>query len=789
MRAGDLETLELANLLSALAGHAVSEAGAAGCRELRARTTRSAVAEELARVGDAREITENERAPLGSFPDIRPLLAPSRTPGVIIEAAHCLEVAELLEMTQTLRVWLRTRAAQKKRLLASADRLDPLPELRDLLHRCLNPDGGLKDDASPELRAIRHRLRTLRSNIESRLSRLFQRSGAETTFADTYVTIRNGRFVVPVRAGSAGALPGIVQDRSASGETIFVEPLTAIEDNNGLLLAAREELEEEARILAELTATIGAHADTLGANMATLVDLDTLFARVAFARKHDAVCPTITHAAIHLPRARHPLLELTGRAVTPIEIELKEDTRLLVVTGPNTGGKSVALKTLGLAALMAQCGIPILADAAARLPVFDGIFTDIGDRQNVADDLSTFSGHVVNLGEILANASENSLILLDEPGTGTDPEDGASLARVLLDELAERGAHVLATTHFQSVKVAALSRPHARVAAVDFDPDTFAPRYSLIYDSVGPSLGMHMARRLGLPAALIDRAEAERHGGGDDFGKAIAELEGQRKRLAEEEERTATLRVGLAAARSEQDRLLDELHEKKKRKWADELGAARRFAEELRREGRRLLDEARRQPKEHASALVDLARNQRQAIGEAARRRDHSRSDDAAETRPARVGDRVEVVGSGLVGEVIGIAGERAQVARGKVRFDVALDQLKRLSGKPALKPADQSGGFRVQRAHPAESDPAPSQVELNLIGERVRPALEQLEKFLDSQVMESWERVRIVHGHGTGALRQAVREFLTNSPHVEHIEDAPRAQGGTGATLAFLHR
>ncbi|MEO2169807.1 MAG: hypothetical protein ABGY42_17130, partial [bacterium] len=346
MRAGDLETLELANLLSALAGHAVSEAGAAGCRELRARTTRSAVAEELARVGDAREITENERAPLGSFPDIRPLLAPSRTPGVIIEAAHCLEVAELLEMTQTLRVWLRTRAAQKKRLLASADRLDPLPELRDLLHRCLNPDGGLKDDASPELRAIRHRLRTLRSNIESRLSRLFQRSGAETTFADTYVTMRNGRFVVPVRAGSAGALPGIVQDRSASGETIFVEPLTAIEDNNGLLLAAREELQEEARILAELTATIGAHADTLDANMATLVDLDTLFARVAFARKHDAVCPTITDAAIHLPRARHPLLELTGRAVTPIEIELEEDTRLLVVTGPNTGGKSVALKTL-----------------------------------------------------------------------------------------------------------------------------------------------------------------------------------------------------------------------------------------------------------------------------------------------------------------------------------------------------------------------------------------------------------------------------------------------------------
>lgn len=795
MRASDLETLELASLLSALAGHAASTAGAAGCRDLQARKTRSAVTEELARVADAREITENERAPLGSFPDIRPLLGPARTPGIIIEATDCLEVAALLEMTRILRVWLRTRAAQKKRLLASADRLDPLPELSELLHRCLNPDGGLNDDASPELRAIRRRLRSLRANIESRLSRLFSRSGAEKTFADTYVTLRNGRFVVPIRAGAAGALPGIVQDRSASGETLFVEPLTAVEDNNGLLLAAREELEEEARILAQLTATIGAHADTLEQNMATLVDLDTLLARVAFARQHNAICPTITNAAIHLPRARHPLLELTGRKVTPIEIELAEDTRLLVVTGPNTGGKSVALKTLGLAALMVQCGIPILADASARLPVFDNIFTDIGDRQDVADDLSTFSGHVVNLGEILAEATGNSLILLDEPGTGTDPQDGAALARVLLDELAGRGAHVLATTHFQSVKVAALSRPYARVTAVDFDPDTFAPRYALLYDSVGPSLGLHMARRLGLPAALMDRAEAEREGGGDDLGAAIAELEDQRQRLAEAEEKTTTERVGLAAARGEQDRLLEELREKKQRKWSEELGAARRFAEELRREGRRLLAEARRQPKEQASALVDLARKQRRTIGEELRRQGDQESDPESTTRTAKIGDQVEVVGSGLVGELVGIGGERAQVIRGKVRFDVALDQLKPLDEKPAASARRKipSAGYRVQRASgreaPSEGEQTFSLVELNLIGERVRPALERLEKFLDGQVMESWERVRIVHGHGTGALRQAVREFLTLSPHVERIEEAPRNQGGTGATIAFLLR
>lgn len=789
MRPSDCETLEFASLLANLASHAVSAAGADTCRALAPRATHSAIQEELARVEDARAITGDEPAPRSAFPDIRPLLGRARTEGLLLEAKECLDVAALLDAVRRMGSFLRRAAHDRPRLLRAAANLDPVAELAGELERCLDPEGGLRDDASPELRAIRARLRNLRRGIEARLSRLFRRDDASHTFADTYVTVRNGRFVVPLRAGASGAVPGIVQDRSTSGETIFLEPLTAVDDNNDLLLATREELAEEARILAQLSALVGRHADALDGDVLALADLDCLFARVAFARRHDAVSPALSDGEIRLRGARHPLLVLTNREAIPIEIELAAETKLLVVTGPNTGGKSVALKTLGLASLMAQSGIPVLAEPGACLPVFDGVFTDIGDQQDVAGDLSTFSGHVMNLRAILETAGPGSLVLLDEPGTGTDPEDGAALARVLLDELIARGCHVLATTHFQSVKVAALSREGARVAAVDFDPETFAPRYRLLYDTIGPSLGLTMARRLGLDASLLDRADAERSEGAIDLSRAIDELEERRRSFESERERMIDERTSLAATRLEEQKLLDELREKKRRKWAEELGAARRFAEEMRREGRRLLDAARKEPASGAHALIDTAREQRRAIAAESGRRTGESAEARGTGAPApRVGDQVEVPGSGLRGELAAIEGERARVMRGKIRFDVALDQLRRVGGKATTKPENQRGGFRVQRASPADTDDnAPATLELNLIGERVRPALEKLEHFLDHQALDSHRRARIVHGHGTGALRNAVREHLGSSPHVEYFEEAPPEQGGTGATIAFL--
>ena len=358
----------------------------------------------MERVGDLIDLTRDQPFPLGDFPDIRSSLAQSRTLGARLSGTDLLEVTHVLSTVGHVRLYLRTKASGRPRLQKSMGTLHELPDLARRLTRTLDEDGNLRDEASPALRSIRRELRRLRTEIEGKLGGLFRASSRSQTFADQYVTVRNGRFVVPVRAAAQNQLPGIVQDRSSSGETLFVEPLSAVESNNRLLIAAREETEEEIRLLAELTQLIGDHHEALTESFATLVDLDTVKARALFSHGHDGICPALTEKgrAITLRRARHPLLVLTGRPVTPIDILIDAETHLLVLTGPNTGGKSVALKTLGISVLMAQSGIPILAEAGGSMPFFDGVWADIGDRQNVADDLSTFSGHIRNLGEILA---------------------------------------------------------------------------------------------------------------------------------------------------------------------------------------------------------------------------------------------------------------------------------------------------------------------------------------------------------------------------------------------------
>jgi DNA mismatch repair protein MutS2 len=830
VRPSDLTTLEFPRLLAAVAGHAQSTPGREACLDLRPSTSLAAARAELERVAQYREITADEAPPLGDVPDVRPHLAVSRTTGARLSGLELREVAGVITALRRMRGFLRARGDGRPLLLAYLSSLHAFPELDRLLAAALDDEGGLRDDASPTLRALRRELRALRAEIESRLGRLFRQPAPASAIAEQYVTVRNGRYVVPVRAQAHGELPGIVQDRSASGETLFVEPLFAVESNNRILIAAREETQEEARILAELTAEIGRQSQALEEAFAALVELDTLGARAAFARRHDGVCPEIGGEAVVLRAARHPLLVLTGRPVTPIDVELDADARLLAVTGPNTGGKSVALKTLGLAVLAAQSGIPVLAAGDAALPLFDAVWTDIGDPQNVAGDLSTFSGHVRNLGEILAGATAASLVLLDEPGTGTDPEDGAALAKVLLRDLAERGARVLATTHFQSVKVFALAMPHARVAGVDFDPETFSPRYRLVYGSVGPSLGLTMARRLGLPEALLARAERDRGSAAADLATAVGQLEVERRRHEEAALRAEDERSAMHAVRLEQERLAAELRAKRERRWAEELGAAKEFADELRREGQRLLAEAKRSSREEARGrarrLIDLGRDQARAVVEkegeiaagleAPADRLASAAGPAADgrTRPA-VGDEVEVAGSGLRGSLLAIAGERAQIARGAIRFDVPARQLRRVSG-PAADRQDRSrrttarGWSHGSAGDHADADPeaereggaAPGEpsarparkgmpalalAEINLVGERVRPALERLEAFLDRALLEERSVVRVIHGFGTGALRAAVREFLAGSSYVRRFGDADPANGGAGATIVDL--
>ena len=789
MRPQDLDALGFDTLLEELARHAASEPGSAACLELRPRTTLDAVRDELTRVGDAASLHEAEPIPLGAFPDIRTSLARATTPGARLEGLDLLEIGVVLERVRTLRAYLRTRSSGRPLLLRIAERLRDLPELSRVLDRAIDEEGNLLDDASPALRSLRNRMRRLRQELESQLSRLFRRPEADRIFADLYVTVRNGRFVVPVRAGSHGAVKGIVQDRSGSGETLFVEPLSAVDSNNELVLVIREAAQEEARIFEELTRAVAGSSAEIGESFVALVELDTIAARVRFAERHGAVCPAIDKpgSGVLLSDARHPLLVLTDRPVTPIDIDLEAERNLLILTGPNTGGKTVGLKTLGLAVLMAQSGIPVLADVGARLPLFDGVWTDIGDRQDVAGDLSTFSGHVGNLADILANTSSASLVLLDEPGMGTDPEDGAALARVLLAELTGRGARVLATTHFQPVKVSALNSGKAVVATVDFDPDNFTPRYRLVYGSVGPSLGLAMARRIGFPEDLLARAEADRGTLARSLAEAVEQLEAERRRYETEARTLREERERVRRQEAETSQLLEELRIRKRKKWASELSEAKRFGEELRSEGRRLLAEARRDPagaarRVHRAGIDQLERVQRrreEELGEAP-------GGAASNALPPAVGDEVEVAGRGVRGILVDIAGSRARISRGSVHFEAPMESLRRIGSAPKRAPAGVSVSVRSADDEPDAGQASPPD-EINLVGRRVARALADLEVFLDRASLENRSHVRIVHGHGTGALRKAIREYLRDCAYVDAFGDAEDHAGGTGATIVRL--
>jgi DNA mismatch repair protein MutS2 len=589
--------------------------------------------------------------------------------------------------------------------------------------------------------------------------------------------VRNNRFVVPVKAGAATQVAGVVQDRSASGETLFIEPLFAIELNNRLLLARKEEEVEELRLLMLLTAQVGAVRHDLGTALTALAELDRLSAGAAFARRFGCTAPRLADDAVDLRAARHPELLLTGRAVTPIDIRLTEGRRALILSGPNTGGKSVALKTLGLLTALAHAGILIPAADGSMVPFVTGVFTDLGDDQSIERNLSTFSSHVVNLAEIFASLAPPALVLLDEPGVGTDPDAGAALAVALIHRLLDTGVLVAAATHYAPVKLYALNEPRVQLAAVEIDRVRFAPRYRLLYGSLGESLGLAMARGLGLPPSVLADAETRRTASARELADAIARLEESRRRHEDEYQAAAEERRALAETEREQARLLDELREKRRTRWSADLEDARQFLRKLKAEGRDMLELVRRRPPDAARALGDFVRAGEEEIAKRAAVIAEPRTSPA---RPPAVGDQVEVHGTAIRGELAEVVGETARVQRGTVSFRVPVAHIRVLDAAPRAVVAARPQSARHDRDEAIVT-------ELHLVGVRAREALQRLERFLDQAQGAGVASVRIVHGIGTGALKRAVTEYLAASAYCTRYADAAPNQGGAGVTVADL--
>jgi DNA mismatch repair protein MutS2 len=660
------------------------------------------------------------------------------------------------------------------------------------VRHAIDAGGEILDQASPELRRIRNELRQKRQKLRGTLEQ-YTRGSASKYLQDEVITERNGRFVLMVRAEHRGNVPGIVHGSSTTGATLFLEPAATVEINNDIVQLEDREREEIFRILLELTDRFRARAADMTVSRDVARELDVLQAKARYSSKVNGIEPEFTiDTSLHLKAARHPMLE---RAV-PVDVFLDPPNRVLLITGPNTGGKTVALKTAGLFALMAQSGLHLPA-TVAKLPVFRCVFADIGDEQSIEASLSTFSSHITNLVAMDRDLQLPALVLLDEVGTGTDPNEGGALATAIVQHFRQRGALIIATTHFDAVKTWGIGTDGVAVAAFAFDPQNFAPTYRLIYGAPGRSLAIEMAQRLGMPQPVITAARGYLSDDQKRLQAHLSRLDAQARALESdrvklERERRAFNETN--AEISKREKALAEREEVFKKRLNERL-------DERLRQARRDVDAVIEQLKEKSEAIAEKVSLRAINTGETGSARAEARAeiDRIVEDlrHPSRVdepkgsslqkadlaaevGSRVTVGGLGLEGVVISIDGNRAEIdVRGK-RITAKLKELRVIDGPKAQS----QGKVRVN----VDLKPREGMLsELNVIGMTVDQAIDRVSRYLDDTLVTDLHEVRIVHGHGTGQLRKGIAAFLKTHPQVEKYYAAPDNQGGGGATIVEL--
>ncbi|CAN5289466.1 endonuclease MutS2 [soil metagenome] len=735
-------------------------------------------------------LDEQAQATIGGARDIRASLERAARGGRLTPA-ELLEIAETLDATgrfaERLRSWRGTHFAGIR-----AD-LDPSPELAERIARSVDDSGEILDSASSELAAIRKRLRTSQDRVRERLNAMLRSTQLAGLIGEPIVTVRSGRYVIPIRVEAKGRVKGIVHDQSASGATLFIEPLSVVELNNTWTEASLAENREEERILDALSAAVEERGSSLCDSLAAMARADLWMARARLAAAMDAVRPAPADDAAELLSARHPLL---GGAAVPIDLRLGDrfGYRALVVTGPNTGGKTVSLKTLGLLALMHQAGLRVPAAHGARLPVFRRLMADIGDEQSIAQSLSTFSSHLRNIVRFVEAGGPATLVLLDEVGAGTDPTEGSALAMAVVTRLLEAGAMVAATTHYAELKTFATEHPSVTNASVEFDVATLRPTYRLTIGLPGKSQAFAIAERLGLPTDILADARARisaEHANMEETLAAIARAQeaqevaletAREERNAAAEERKRA-RSGVSRARREAGELLADT----RRAADDMLARAEREVADVRRELTRQRNLGPPRTPRGAEAFEDLAKRARQVRSEtveASQPVDATEPDEPPQGPQPRVGLWARSRTLGSTGRIVEISGrtDRVTLETDGARLVIPADDLD-VVHEPITGPAPRDVEAEEMRRRAAERV-SPT---LDLHGERVEAALERLHTHLNDALLAGLDSVVIVHGMGTGALRRAVREALAQHPHVRGVRSGRRNEGGDGATIAEL--
>ena len=789
MNAKALQALELHKVLDRLAEHCSFSAGAQLAREQVPTSDFDEAMQWQRETAEARILLEQREVTLGGARDVRDaaLLA---TRGILCDPATLLDIRQTLRRATTLRRTIGRMRAQYPLLVELINEAQECSELQAAIGVTLTENGEVRDHASPRLAILRRDLKLAHERLVSRLERIVASSEHRPFLQEPLVTSRGGRYVIPLKAGFKGRIPGIVHDSSSSGATLFIEPLATVELNNDWRELQLEEAKEVRRILAALSAQVGEEAEAIVRTVEVLAQVDLVLARARYAEQFNAVEPIFVPfrpaedapgSVMHIQGARHPLL---GSTVVPIDIIFDADTWVLVITGPNTGGKTVSLKTAGLMALMAQSGLQLPAEDA-RLSVFTGIYADIGDEQSIEQSLSTFSSHMTNTINILEVADARALVLLDEVGAGTDPAEGSALARALLTHLRDRGVTTIVTTHHPELKIYGVETPGVRNASVEFDPQTLRPTYRLIIGLPGRSNALAIAARLGLDAGIIAAARgmvATEELVADDLLDEI-----QRTREEIRKQNTA-LHATLEDAEEQREALqsrLDKLDDERR----DVINAARRQAEEELKSFHRELRRLRKELHAAGQPLADLGALQETAEGLAKHITPPQQTEIAAPELDwiPQAGQRVWLRTLNSEGTISELDGDEALVQLGALRVRAGLHELRR---RPrSERPAMQLGGQRKYEASPdpvAPKGKSPG-LELDLRGERVEEALKRFETWLDAAWTSGLPFGRIIHGKGTGALRQAVRERAREHPLISKVIEAHPNEGGSGVTVIHM--
>ena len=786
-----LHTLEYNKILDQLTEYAFSADARSRCQKLRPITDRAQIEQLQQQTSDAlSRLFKYGSLSFSGVTDIRDSLKRLEIGGAL-SAIELLRVCSLLESAKRAKAFARSQEDNDQpddSLTGLFAGIEPLTPLCDEIRRCILSEDEIADDASSTLHSIRRSMRGMNDKIRAQMNSMISNTTTRSYLQDTVITMRDGRYCLPVKAEAKSLVPGMIHDQSSTGSTLFIEPMAVVNLNNEYKELQLREQEEIEVILAGLSNLTASYATQLLADYELLTELDFIFARAAFAQTYNGVAPLFNDdGRIHIRKGRHPLLD--PKKVVPIDVRLGEDFRLLIVTGPNTGGKTVSLKTVGLLTLMGQSGLHIPASERSELGIFDEVFADIGDEQSIEQSLSTFSSHMVNIIRILEQVNDRSLVLFDELCAGTDPTEGAALAISILSKLHLYGARIMATTHYSELKVYALSTPGVENACCEFDVATLSPTYRLLLGIPGKSNAFAISEKLGLPTDLITDAKGRISKSEGDFEDLIADLEKSRSTIEREQ-------LEINQYKAEIESLKKKLEQKQERLDSSRdkiLREANEQAYSILKEAKDVADETIRNFNKYGKAGAPVSEMEKERtklrgkMDKAAQKMSEQKKASVPNhnvPKKLRIGDSVKVISMNLKGTVHSLPNARGDlyVQMGILRSLVNINDLILLEedATPGTKKFQKTSAGKIKMSKSASVS-----TEINLIGKTTDEAIPLLDKYLDDAYLAHLPSVRIVHGKGTGALRNAVQAHLKRLKYVKSFHLGEFGEGDAGVTIA----